>query len=59
MIKCTTPCIYYNETHNKLNKPSVKITCDIQDSKEINRIPEEEITNCKHFKTFKDIKWKI
>jgi hypothetical protein len=59
MIKCFTPCIYYNEIHNKFNKPSIKSICDIRDSGEIKNIPKEEIENCQYFKTYKDIKWKI
>jgi hypothetical protein len=58
LCKCFTPCIYYNEAYSKLNKPSVKITCNIRDGKEIKDIPKDEIENCESFKTYNDIKWK-
>lgn len=56
MNKCTTPCIYYHELHDRHRKPSVKTVCDIRDGEEIKNIPVEEIDNCKEFKTFKDVK---
>lgn len=58
MNKCTTPCIYYHEVFDKAKKPSVKIVCDIKEGIEIKNISDDEIINCKHFKTFKDIKFK-
>jgi len=51
MLKCFTPCIYYREI---LNNPK-KIKCDFKD-KELKNISDEEKRNCKHFKSYTDIK---
>lgn len=57
-MKCTYPetCIYFHAMHESHNKPSVRIVCDYRDGLEIRLIPNEEINNCQHFKTFKQIK---
>lgn len=56
MHQCFTPCINYHEVTNKHEKPSIRIVCDYKDGIEIRLIPQEEINNCKHFKTFEQIK---
>ena len=56
MKQCYTPCIFYHEVYDKTKKPSVRVICDIKDGKEIKDIPDEEIQNCEHFKTYNEIK---
>jgi len=56
MNKCQTPCIYYSEIFDKSKKPMVKTICDYRDGEEIKNISNEEIENCKHFKTYKEIR---
>jgi len=56
MNKCYIPCIYYHEVYDKSKTPTVKITCDIKDGQEIKNIPDKEIQNCEHFKTYNEVK---
>lgn len=56
MLRCYTPCINYHEVHDKSKQPSVKIICDYKDGVEIRNLSKEEINNCIHFKTFKEIR---
>jgi len=57
-MRCSFPqtCIYYYEVYDKHNKPSVRIVCDYKDGTEIKKLSTEEITNCPHFKTYKQVK---
>ena len=59
MRKCFTPCVYYHETYDKQSKPSVKVVCDIREGEEIKNISDEDINNCKNFKTYKDVKFDL
>jgi uncharacterized FlaG/YvyC family protein len=56
MHKCYTPCIYYHELHDKSKTPTVKVICDIREGQEIRNIPNEEIQNCEHYKTYNEVK---
>ncbi len=51
MNKCFTPCVFYNEIFNQKVKPSVKLTCDYFDGRELKNISDEERSKC-HFKPF-------
>lgn len=55
MYHCYTSCIYYYINIDKSRKPSVRLTCDYREGEEIKNIPIEEIKNCEHFKTYKEI----
>lgn len=54
--KCYSECIFYHISLDKTNKPSVKLTCDYRDGIEFKNIPEQEIKNCNHFKTYQQAK---
>ena len=56
-MRCVYPdtCIYYRE----IGKKNVRMVCDYRDGEEIKNILAEEIKNCKHYKTYKDVKWGI
>ncbi len=62
MNKCITTdlrCIYYHPIEEKNKKPSYRMVCDMREGEEIKNIPQEEINNCKHYKTFKEARLKI
>ena len=56
-MRCVYPdtCIYYRE----IGKKNIRMVCDYRDGEEIKNIPAEEIKNCKHYKPFNEIKWRI
>ena len=56
MHQCYKSCIYYHIIQDRTKKPSTKLTCDIKDGQEIKNIPNEEIQNCEHFKTYNEVK---
>jgi hypothetical protein len=58
MHKCYTPCIYYNEKYDRSKKPMYKIVCDMKDGEEIRNIPQEEIDNCTHYKSYTEVRSK-
>jgi hypothetical protein len=55
LIKCTTPCIYYQEVIDKSKKPSTKLICNYLEE-EIKNISESKIKDCKHFKSYNHLK---
>jgi hypothetical protein len=54
MEKCFTPCIFYNEIHSQ-GKPSIKLTCDYYNGKELRCISEEEKNKC-HFRPYSSLR---
>ncbi len=56
MLKCQTPCIYYYESHTKSESPTVRLICDFRDGEEIKNLSINEINECKHFKTYNQVK---
>ena len=57
--KCTTPCIYYREIYEQNKSPMVRLVCDYRDGVEINYLSLETRSNCRFFKSYNDIKWKL
>lgn len=55
LIKCVTPCIYYQEVLDKSKKPSVKLICNYLEE-ELKNISENDINNCQHFKSYNHLK---
>ncbi len=58
-IKCTTPCIYYREIYNQNKSPMVRLVCDYRDGVEINDLSLDIKSNCKFFKSYTNVKWKL
>lgn len=55
MHQCDRQCIYYRI---KQDEEKTKLTCDMYEGEEINRISKHIKNNCNYYKTHKDIKLK-
>jgi len=59
MNKCQNHCVFYKEEIHEINKKIIaKTTCDYKNGEEI-KFSNEEIINCKHYKSYKDVPFKF